>query len=195
MSGRIRLAILVIGCFALTNARAEGVADMATADAFDGLPNVKIEYYDVGGIDEESINASLEATAPRRPNGGTAMGLTTYNFKYATMQAKRGSVCTIVRANVEFTSTVHLPRLVNEPSVPDRIMVRWRPFIAGLRLHEAGHVRIENDHLNDIKAALAGVRCDQVQSAFDAAANRVGALQKAYDLQTNDGATQGAVLR
>ncbi len=194
MSGHTPLGLLLIGCFALTT-RAEGVADMATAGAFNGLPNVKIEYYDVGGIDEASINASLQATAPRRPNGGTAMGLTTYNFKYSTVPAKHGSVCTVERAIVEFTSTVHLPRLVNETSVPERIMVRWRPFIEGLRLHEAGHVRIENDHLKDIKAALVGVRCDQVQSAFNAAANRVGALQKVYDLQTNDGATQGAVLR
>jgi predicted secreted Zn-dependent protease len=73
-------------------------------------------------------------------------------------------------------------------------MVLWKPFIAGLRLHEAGHVAIENKGLNDIRAALSGSKCDQLKSTMDAAESRIDVLQQAYDRQTSDGATQGAAL-
>jgi predicted secreted Zn-dependent protease len=74
-------------------------------------------------------------------------------------------------------------------------MVRWGPFIEGLRVHEAGHVRIENEHLKDVLAAIIGSKCDETKATMDAVTARIAIIQKAYDRETRDGETQGAVLR
>ncbi len=191
-----RIALLAIGSLAISHAAAQNIEpSLPAADPLAGLPNVKIEFYDVSGTDEASINASLAANAPRRPDGSQALGATSYYFRFGNVLNKLRPVCTIAKADIQVESTIHLPRLVNPALVPERIMVRWRPFVAGLRMHEAGHVRIENDHLKDIKAAVIGSKCADLNATMDQATAKVALLQKAYDRETGDGATQGAVLR
>jgi predicted secreted Zn-dependent protease len=193
MAKHISLGILVFGCLVASNAQAQNAEEKA-ADPLDGQPNVRIEYYDVSGTDEASINASFQAGAPRHPDGRLALANTTYRFRLTAAPANQGAGCTLSNINIQLEATVRLPRLTNEALVPERIRVLWKPFIAGLRLHEAGHVAIENEGLNDIKAAMSGSKCDQLKSTMDAATSRIDLLQDAYDRQTSDGATQGASL-
>jgi predicted secreted Zn-dependent protease len=160
MARHVALTILIIGCLVASNARAQSAEEKAAIDPLDGQPNVKIEYYEVSGTDEASINASLQGSAPRHPDGRLALANTTYQFRLTATPTSSGAVCTLSNINIRLEATVRLPRLANEALVPERIMVLWKPFIAGLRLHEAGHVAIENKGLNDIRAALSGSKCD-----------------------------------
>lgn len=191
----MRFALLLACCSLPGAVQAQAILPLAIGDAFKGLPNVRVVYYDVAGTDEASISASFHAVAPKRPDGRTAWGMTEYDNRYSSDQITRGSQCRITHAKVEIYSTVHLPRLIDEAQVPERLMVQWRSFMKGLAVHEAGHVRIQNAHLADVETALIGSRCETAKVTLDAASGRIAALQKAYDRQTENGVTQGAILR
>lgn len=194
---RIRPSLALVLSAALwgMSASAQTVPGAAAPDAFRGLPDVIFEYYDVHGTDEESISASITQNAPTRPDGSKAMGATGYKLGYRPFQVGTGPACKVTKLKVNIGAIVKLPRLADESTVPERILVKWRPFIAGLREHEAGHVRIHYRHLREIEAALIGSRCDQIQARFAAATDKIAPFQRAYDRETNYGATQGAILQ
>jgi predicted secreted Zn-dependent protease len=191
-------AALVLTAAALAvprSAMAQTVA-AAPADPFAGLQNVSFEYYDVPGTDEESINDALNRNGPPRPDGDTASGATRYTTRIQPFNQPDGKGgCTVTKVRYQLGAVVILPRLTQESAVPERIMVKWRPFMAGLRRHEAGHVRIHYQHVPQIEAALIGVRCDAFPARVTAELDRLSALQKAYDRETRDGGTQGALLQ
>lgn len=195
MSRHIWAVFLVIICINPMASGAEIIDHASKGDAFRGIPNVKIEYYNVSGFDEKSINSSLQDSAPRRPDGNLALGMTTYNFRFSGSQSKRGSNCTITQGKLELFPTVHLPKLENENLVPERILARWKPFMEGLQTHEAGHIRIEIEHLPEIRAAIIGSKCAMYEINLKAAVRKIEIFQKTYDKETDDGATQGASLR
>jgi predicted secreted Zn-dependent protease len=179
----------------LSEGSAQTIPDISSADAFYGLPNVSIQYYDVYGTDESSIHLSLMRNSPARPDGSRALGATRYQTRYMFYHAIKGGICKITTFKVQINAIVLLPKLADQASVPERIMVRWRPFVAGLSEHEAGHIRIQYQHMHDVEAALVGSNCSEVEANFHAARDRIEVFQDAYDRETGNGATQGATLR
>lgn len=107
-------------------------------DPLHGLQNVVVEYYDVSGTDEQSINASIQSNSPRRPDGSWALGQTRYTSRYRPLQMTTKGVCKVTKLDSQLGAIVVLPRLVDESSVPMRIRAKWGPFIAGLKEHERG---------------------------------------------------------
>ena len=174
---------------------AQTVPGAAAPDAFRGLPDVTVQYYDVHGNDEESISASIAQNAPARPDGSKAMGATGYKIGFRPFQVGSGPACKVTKLKVQFGAVVTLPRLANESAVPERILVKWRPFIIALREHEAGHVRIHYREMRAIEAALIGSKCTEIEAKFLAAAGKILPFQQAYDRDTQNGATQGAILQ
>lgn len=191
-------AALVLALAALAMPR-EAMAQTIAAspsDPFQGLENVSFDYYDVSGTDEESINAAIIAHAPHQPDGTWANATTRYTTTIQPFrQPDRSGGCTVTKVRHQLGAVVMLPRLTQESDVPERIMVKWRPFIVGLRVHQAGHVRIHYQHVPEMEATLIGVRCDAFGAAVAAGFEQEAALHKAYDRETRDGAAQGATLQ
>lgn len=164
-------------------------------DEFRGLPDLTIQYYDVDGTDEASISAALDRNAPRRPDGSKAMGAAGYKMGLRPQVQGTGAACKVVKPNVRISATVILPRLVDEAAVAPALLARWKRFVAALRVHEAGHVRIEYQHIRDAEKRLVGSPCETIYAKFEAARDAATAAQRAYDQETNHGATQGAILQ
>ncbi|MES3101567.1 DUF922 domain-containing protein [Sphingomonas faeni] len=165
------------------------------ADPLQGLQNVVVEYYDVSGTDEQSINASIQSNSPHRPDGSWALGQTRYTSRYRPLQMTTKGVCKVVKLDSQLGAIVVLPRLVAESSVPQRIRAKWGPFIAGLKEHEAGHIRLSYQHIHDFGVAIVGTNCSHYKAAYDADEAASRATQNAYDRETDSGATQCAVLQ
>jgi predicted secreted Zn-dependent protease len=123
------------------------------------------------------------------------MGATLYKTSFRPFQVPGASGCKVTKLKVELGALVMLPRLSDESAVPAHLLFRWKSFIGGLREHEAGHVRIEYQHMREIEKVLVGSRCEDVQAKFQAARARTKALQQAYDRETEDGVKQGAILQ
>lgn len=104
-------------------------------------------------------------------------------------------VCKVTKLDSQLGAIVVLPRLMDESSVPLRIRAKWGPFIAGLKEHEAGHIRLSYQHIHDFGVAIVGTNCSHYKAAYDAHEAASRATQNAYDRETDSGATQGAVLQ
>ncbi len=104
-------------------------------------------------------------------------------------------VCKVTKLDSQLGAIVVLPRLVDESSVPQRIRAKWGPFIAGLKEHEAGHIRLSYQHIHNFGVAIVGTNCSHYKAAYDADEAASRATQNAYDRETDSGATQGAVLQ
>lgn len=191
----------VLCCAAMVQAlpdagRAQAVAGAPAADPFKDLPNVSFEYYPVQGTDEASISASLDQNAPRRPDGSKAMASTRYETAiqpYCMGSSK--ATATVKSTKVDLAAVVRLPKLADESQVPARLLAPWQRFVAALRLHEAGHVRIEYRRVRETGTTIVGSKCSDVPAKYAEGHARSATLQQAYDRETNSGLTQGAILR
>jgi predicted secreted Zn-dependent protease len=164
-------------------------------DAFAGIPNLSFNYYDVNGTNWAAINASLGTAGPRHDDGDIAHGRTEYRIAPTWTELRRGASCQVTNVQVQFAATVLLPRLSEEASASERVRQEWRRFAALLERHEAGHARIAFEHLGEVKAAVAGSACDQVQANAKAVLDRIEELQQDYDQRTQHGRAQGDILR
>jgi predicted secreted Zn-dependent protease len=171
------------------------IPGVVAPDPLKALPNVSIRYYPVDGSTEDTIRESLDRNGPTRPDGSKAMGMSAYMPGIRPICAASGGVSRVKAIEVRVSTVVTLPRLQDESVVPAPLLQKWRMFIAALREHEAGHIRIEYREVNALKKALVGARCDGLDAKIRAAFDRIKALQQTYDRETNNGATQGGTLR
>src|SRR2546430_576289 len=87
------------------------------------------------------------------------------------------------------------------PETPAHVVDSWKTYFQHVRLHEAGHRAIAEQNARDLLAALSSMRAATCQAVMDAA-SRTGerivaegrAKNRAYDVQTKHGQTQGVVL-
>ncbi len=103
---------------------------------------------------------------------------------------------------VELSGVMTLPRWRPLRSVPPELVTRWSRLVDALREHELGHVAIAEQAAAEVRAAIAAVPrgpdADATRRAVAGAAEevirRAREAERRYDLETRDGATQGASL-
>ncbi len=89
--------------------------------------------------------------------------------------------CTITKANVKARHTIHIPRWTKPARVPTRLLDWWRRVVTFIGDHEAGHIRINRDHLKKLNARLLGADCADVDSIIRSWAKRVNGANEEYD--------------
>ncbi|HTD69898.1 MAG TPA: DUF922 domain-containing protein, partial [Gemmatimonadales bacterium] len=77
----------------------------------------------------------------------------------------------------------------------------WQAYLKAVRLHEAGHRAIAERNAREVMAALTplrGTNCDKLSDEATRTAERIvadgRARNRAYDVQTQHGQTQGVEL-
>jgi predicted secreted Zn-dependent protease len=170
-----------------------GLASAACAQAarpatFAGVPNVTVEYYDVEGSTAQEIRDAMNRRRPHDSHDGQAVeAVTSWQLDWTVPQM--GGSCDLKRAEIRFTARVLLPRLRDPSNVPIAVLDRWRAFVAGLEKHEAYHVRHVWEHRADVLRAIRASSCANANAAAAEAVRKVGAQQRAYDVDTRHGAS------
>jgi len=97
--------------------------------------------------------------------------------------------------------TTTLPRWEPPAGTPARLVESWRTYLAHVRVHEAGHKAIAERYARKLVAALGSLRgatCREVWDAAQRTATRVveegRTRNRAYDVETKHGQTQGVLL-
>ena len=164
-----------------------------STDVFAGIPGVGFTYYDVGGDDPEAIQRSMAANRVVDPHDGTHTDAVS-NWYYSWRGKSRAvaSGCTVSDVRIGFVAIVRLPRLLSHVT-PD-LKARWDGYIAAVERHEAGHVRYAWEHRGDLANAIRAARCGRADAAAKAVIARIDAWQARYDIETQHGKTQGAVI-
>lgn len=154
---------------------------------FEGIPDVRIEEYAVGGRSVAAIRRAIDAARPTDPNDGKRVdGLSRWNINWRWRRDPQG-VCSTSLDNISFSAVVTVPRLA-DPDVPARVRAQFDRFRATLLAHEDGHVRYAWDHRGDVVTAMNAAGCAGIKDAGMAAVRKIGEHDIAYDKATRHGA-------
>lgn len=160
-------------------------------------------YYRIYGNTADQIHSQLKNCGPGAAGGTDAefTGQTDYNLDWQYDMTEYNNVCTLTNIKVGLHTSIAIPYWQPTSSVTTGLSGRWQRFASGLQTHEEGHVSIDKAYaarlVSDL-SNLSSMPCDQVASTVHTIASAdTAALDYAnndYDVRTNHGATQGAVL-
>ena len=159
------------------------------------------QYYDIDGSSAGALREQIHRLGPK--DGGAARdALTVWTIDWTYAEARSPEGCGLRNVKVTLTLNTTLPRWAPPAGTPARLIESWRTYLRNLTLHETGHRAIAEQNARDLLAALLALRGSTCQEVWDAAsrtAERVvaegRARNRAYDVETKHGQTQGVELR
>ena len=101
-------------------------------------------------------------------------------FDEALDQNGSGASCTL-SADLEVRFTIHLPNWTAPAQVPGPVVDWWRETLDFIRDHEAGHVRISQEHTKGLEESLDGADCEDADRLIRNWARILSQAQEFYD--------------
>src|SRR2546422_10841816 len=195
--------IFATGCgsspeVAPTPAPASGSAGAATA-----RPSIVAseQYYDIDGSSAGALRNQINRLGPKDESGESKDALTVWSIESAYTGAQRGDSCVLRDVKVTLDVTVTLPRWKPPATATAQLVRTWQAYLTAVRLHEAGHRTIAERNAREVMAALTTLRGTNCNKLLGDASNTVErivadgrARNRAYDVQTQHGQTQGVEL-
>ena len=159
------------------------------------------QYYDIDGASAGALRDQIHRLGPRDGSGQAGDALTVWNIESNYVVAPSADGCALRNIQVTLDLTLTLPRWTPPSAAAPRLLESWRSYLQHLKLHEAGHRAIAEQNARALAAALTGLRAPTCQELTDSAsrtAERIladgRARNRAYDIDTKHGQTQGVVL-
>ena len=157
-----------------------------------------VNHYEVTGLSPEHLIHSFRM----RPNPAiiatTRAGVSTrYDFAFGD------GVCRLMQVELTLDIDITYPLWREEERGNETMRNEWSRFMTALEMHEEGHVRLFREAAEDLSDRLASLPPAQSCNALSQSVERerqrfdreVNVVQSAYELQTRNGASQGARLR
>jgi len=158
------------------------------------------QYYDVEGSSVAELREQVRRLGPR-DGGQPLVALTVWDLEWTYHEAPGADGCALRDVKVTLAVTTTLPRWAPPKDVSPRVVDSWRSFLQHVKVHEAGHRAIAERNARDLTAALQALRRATCKEVWDEASNTAERLvaegrarNRAYDLETKHGQTQGVVL-
>ena len=158
-------------------------------------------YYDIDGSSAGALRDQIRRLGPKDESGTAHDALTVWSLEWTYGTARQGDSCALKDVRVTLNVSVTLPRWTPPATATSRLKDSWRTYLRNVRLHEAGHRTIAERNARELMAALTPLRGASCQSLSDEAtrlAERIvadgRARNRAYDVQTKHGQTQGVEL-
>src|SRR5579884_927583 len=146
-------------------------------------------YYDIAGATAAALRDQIRRFGPADDSGARRDALTVWELEWAYRPAPARDGCALREVRVTLTLTVTLPRWTPPAAAPADLRAAWRTYLERVRVHEAGHAAL---------AAVHGPTCDAARAEATRTAERIVAAgrarNRAYDVETRHGQTQGVVL-
>ncbi|HYT05525.1 MAG TPA: DUF922 domain-containing protein [Gemmatimonadales bacterium] len=157
-------------------------------------------YYDITGSSAAQLREAMRQLGPHE-SGTPRDALTAWHLEWTYRQGRRADDCALRDVRVTLDVTVTLPRWEPATGAPARLVESWNSFLEHVKAHEAGHRAIAERYARDLVAALTALRgatCADVWDEASRTASRIveegRAKNRAYDVATKHGQTQGVVL-
>jgi predicted secreted Zn-dependent protease len=161
---------------------------------------LKFQTYDVKISPKQSLHNAINQASPIRQDGRTFHGLTTWMvYPNPKWQSDSSGQCRITTMTTQFTSTILLPKLVGGTAAQRQQFARFLPL---LRKHELNHHAFGKQAAIAIDRSLSilpiSPNCStldrRVRSSVRQLLTTYQARNKAYDVKTNHGQTEGLFL-
>ena len=159
------------------------------------------QYYDVDGSSAGALRDQIRRLGPKDESGKSHDALTVWSLEWTYGTAQRGDSCALRDVKVTLDVSVTLPRWTPPSTASPKLTESWRTYLRNVKLHEAGHRTIAEQNARDLTTALTtlrGTSCERLSDEATRMAERIvadgRARNRAYDVQTKHGQTQGVEL-
>ncbi len=172
---------------------------LASAHA-DVVEHANVVKYPVRVTPTQTVATAISAASPIRVNGQVVPSFTKWSVQWHLQWARQSNGrCAITNVTTVLTTETQLPDVMLAPG-SDR--QRVDQYLRGLLTYEQGHRDIGRAAATEADRRINQVppmtSCEQLESAAHAAGHRAIndfiAKEQQYDLSTERGKTQGAVL-
>src|SRR2546425_3911874 len=159
------------------------------------------QFYDIDGSSAGALRNQISRLGPKDESGKSQDALTVWSLEWVYGTARRGDSCVVRDVKVTLNVSVTLPRWKPPAMATAQLLKTWQAYLKAVRLHEAGHRTIAERNARQVMTALAplrGVSCEKLSDEATRTAEQIvadgRARNRAYDIQTNHGQTQGVEL-
>lgn len=160
------------------------------------------EDYRVRGNSLEELRTSMAPNRFRDSAGMAWDAFTWWQVQWSYPFIERIGSCALGREHVSVEIRIHLPRWDPPPDADPQLVTSWNKYLAALEAHEEGHVQIALAAACEIRDVLRTLEaqsdCDRMEREADRATqaviDRYHELEERFDIETNHGASDGAVL-
>lgn len=154
-------------------------------------------FYDVEGDSPEEIRASMLERGPKDVGGKARFAYTDWHISWRWGRTESGQVNTGA-VTLECAAEVLLPRLRPKASTSVSFIRAWHEYVERMRAHELKHVEHVSARAPEIVTRLreasedrGGLSTTHANRVVTQVVNRIKALDRAYDRDTNHGQTEG----
>jgi predicted secreted Zn-dependent protease len=159
------------------------------------------QYYDIDGSSTGALRDQINRLGPKDESGKARDALTVWSVEWSYTATSRPDGCVLRDVKVTLNVAVTLPRWKPPATVSPEVVKSWQAYLRAVRLHEAGHRAISERNARDVMTALVplrGANCDLLSDQATRTAEQLvadgRARNRAYDVETKHGQTQGVVL-
>jgi len=159
------------------------------------------QYYDIDGSSAGALRDQIRRLGPKDESGTSHDALTVWSLEWAYGTAQRGDSCALKDVRVTLNVSVTLPRWTPPATATARLKDSWRTYLRNVKVHEAGHRTIAERNARELMISLTplrGTSCEGLANEATRLAERIvadgRARNRAYDVQTKHGQTQGVEL-
>lgn len=159
-------------------------------------------YYSVTPSEGQSLRIAIRSSSPIAKNNKVRFGRTSWNVVPDYKWREFPESCYLSKPEVYLTITFTLPQL-NMENPPKALQKQFDIFYDALYQHELGHKSLGLEAANEIYRLLSGIRifnsCKELNQTLyreiNAIINKYMELNRDYDIDTDFGRTQGAVIK
>src|SRR5437660_4624286 len=159
------------------------------------------QYYDIDGSSAGALRDQINRLGPKDESGKSRDALTVWSIEWSYAATSRPDGCVLRDVKVSLNVAVTLPRWKPPATASPEVVKAWQSYVKAVRVHEAGHRAIAERNARDVFAALTplrGMNCDLLSAEASRVAEQIvadgRARNRAYDVETKHGQTQGVVL-
>jgi len=157
----------------------------------------KYLFYDVEGDTAEEVRASMVERGPKDAGGKARFAYTDWHISWRWGRTETGHVNTSA-ITLECAAEVLLPRLRSKASTSVSFIRAWHEYVERMREHELKHVEHVSARAPDIVSKLrkaskdrGGLSPSHANTIVNQVVNRIKALDRTYDRDTNHGQSEG----
>lgn len=161
-----------------------------------------IHWYVIEGLTREAMRADLDRLGPLDAEGKRHDAYTEWFLSWHFPVDETPEGCGVGAVSTTLKVTVVMPRWSASAETNELLIEQWRNYIDALWLHETGHRETGARAATEISQLLPTLpkqmSCDEAVTAANEAAKAVlekhRIAERAYDLETQHGAMQGATF-